>query len=36
MWDTATAGAVTVRLHSTGVIAEAFRSGEVRVVSRGK
>ncbi len=36
VWDTPTAGAVTVRLHSTGVIAEAFRSGEVRVVARGK
>jgi competence protein ComEC len=36
VWDTPTTGAVTVRLHSTGVLAEAFRSGEVRVVSRGK
>jgi competence protein ComEC len=32
VWDTPTAGAVTVRLHATGVIAEAFRSGEVRVL----
>ena len=36
VWDTPTAGAVTVRCHRTGVIAEAFRSGEVRVVARGK
>jgi competence protein ComEC len=36
VWDTPTAGAVTVRCHATGVVAEAFKSGEVRVVSRGK
>jgi len=36
VWDTPTTGAVTIRCHSTGVIAEAFRSGEVRVVTRGK
>ncbi len=36
VWDTPTVGAVTVRCHSTGVIAEAFRSGEVKVVGRGK
>jgi competence protein ComEC len=36
VWDTPTSGAVTVRCHSTGVIAEAFRSGEVRVIGRGK
>jgi competence protein ComEC len=36
VWDTPTAGAVTIRCHKTGVVAEAFRSGEVRVVSRGK
>lgn len=36
VWDTPTSGAVTVRCHATGVIAEAFKSGEVRVVSRGK
>jgi competence protein ComEC len=36
VWDTPTSGAVTVRCHATGVIAEAFRSGEVRVVSKGK
>jgi competence protein ComEC len=34
VWDTPTAGAVTIRCHRTGVVAEAFRSGEVRVVSR--
>jgi competence protein ComEC len=36
VWDTPTSGAVTVRLHATGVIAEAFRSSEVRVVAREK
>ncbi|MBN9118598.1 MAG: ComEC/Rec2 family competence protein [Planctomycetes bacterium] len=36
VWDTPTAGAVTVRCHSTGVIAEAFRTGEVRVIARGR
>ena len=36
VWDTPTAGAVTVRSHATGVIAEAFRGGEVRVFTRGK
>ena len=36
VWDTPTAGAVTVRCHATGVIAEAFRSGEVKVLGRGR
>ena len=36
VWDTPTAGAVTVRCHATGATAEAFRTGEVRVVSRGR
>ncbi|MCE9561084.1 MAG: ComEC/Rec2 family competence protein [Planctomycetes bacterium] len=36
IWDTPTAGAVTVRCHSTGVVAEAFRSSEVLVVKRGQ
>jgi competence protein ComEC len=36
VWDTPTAGAVTVRSHPTGVVAEAFRTGEVRVVRRGQ
>lgn len=36
VYDTPTRGAVTVRVHGTGVTAEAFRSGPVRVVSRGK
>ncbi len=36
VWDTPTAGAVTVRCHSSGVITEAFRTGEVRVVARRK
>jgi competence protein ComEC len=35
VWDTPTAGAVTVRSHPTGVAAEAFRTGEVKVVRRG-
>ena len=36
VWDTPTAGAVTVRSHSTGVVVEAFRGGEIRVLTRGK
>jgi competence protein ComEC len=36
VWDTPTTGAVTVRCHATGLIAESFRSGEVRVIGRGK
>jgi len=36
VWDTPTAGAVIVHSHATGVVAEAFKSGEVRVVARGK
>lgn len=36
VWDTPTAGAVTVRSHATGVAAEAFRTREVKVVTRGK
>jgi competence protein ComEC len=36
VWDTPTAGAVTVRCHSTGVVADTFRTGERRVVSRGR
>lgn len=36
VWDTPTAGAVTVRSHPTGLTAEAYRSGELRVVRRGK
>ena len=35
VWDTPTCGAVTVRCHADSMIAEAFRSGEVRVVARG-
>jgi competence protein ComEC len=35
VWDTATVGAVTVRSHSTGLIAETFRTGERRVIHRG-
>jgi competence protein ComEC len=36
VWDTPAAGAVTVRCHSTGITAEAFLTGEVRVVAKGK
>ncbi|MBX9581799.1 MAG: ComEC/Rec2 family competence protein [Gemmataceae bacterium] len=36
VWDTATVGAVTVRSHSSGLVAETFRTGEVRVVRRGQ
>lgn len=34
VWDTASSGAVIVRSHSTGLVAESFRTGEVRVVRR--
>jgi competence protein ComEC len=36
VWDTPTVGAVTVRCHNTGIIAETFKSGEVRVIGRGR
>jgi competence protein ComEC len=36
VWDTPTAGAATLRSHSTGLVADAFRTGERRVISRGK
>ncbi len=36
VWDTPTAGAVTVRIHATGVIADGFRTGERHVVARGR
>jgi competence protein ComEC len=36
VWDTPTFGAVTVRSHATGLVAEAFRGGEVWVITRGK
>lgn len=35
VWDTATAGAVTVRSHASGLVAETFRTGEVLVIRRG-
>ena len=34
VWDTATAGAVIVRSGKSGLVAEAFRTREVRVVKR--
>ena len=36
VWDTPTSGAVTLRCHSTGMTAEAFRSGRLKVVSHGR
>jgi competence protein ComEC len=36
VWDTPTAGAVTVRCHSTGVVAEGFRTGTMKVIARGR
>lgn len=36
VWDTPNSGAVTVRVHSTGVVAEAYRTGEVRTIARGR
>lgn len=34
VWDTASVGAVTVRSHSTGLTAQTFRTGELKVVRR--
>lgn len=34
VWDTATAGAVIVRSGKAGLVAEAFRTGEVRVIRK--
>ncbi|MDY3553782.1 ComEC/Rec2 family competence protein [Gemmata sp. JC717] len=34
VWDTPSAGAVTVRSHRTGLVADAFRSGERQVIER--
>lgn len=34
IWDTGRCGAITVRVHTTGVTAEAFRTGEKIVVAR--
>jgi competence protein ComEC len=36
VWDTPTTGAVILRYHSGAVIAEAFRTGERLVVTRGR
>jgi competence protein ComEC len=36
VWDTATCGAVIVRSHATGLVAEAYRTGEVRVIRKGR
>jgi competence protein ComEC len=36
VWDAPTYGAVTVRSHSTGLVAESFRTGELRVITRGR
>ncbi len=36
VWDTFTSGAVTLRSHKTGLVAEAFRTGERAVVARGR
>jgi competence protein ComEC len=35
VWDTATVGAVTVRSHSSGLVAGTFRTGEMLVLGRG-
>jgi hypothetical protein len=34
VWDTVSAGAITLRSHRTGLIAESFRTGERRVLVR--
>ena len=35
LWETETHGAITFRSHRTGLTAEAFRTGERRIVVRG-
>jgi competence protein ComEC len=35
VWDTSTVGAITLRSHRTGLTAEAFRTGERLVLTRG-
>lgn len=35
VWDTHAHGTVTIRSHATGLIAETFRTGELRVIVRG-
>ncbi len=35
VWDTPTTGAVVLRSHPSGLVAGAYRTGEVRVVRRG-
>jgi competence protein ComEC len=34
VWDTDTAGSLTLRSHRTGLVAEAFRTGEKRVIPK--
>ncbi len=36
VWDTPTAGAVTIRSHSSGLVASAYRTGERHVVQKRK
>ncbi|WP_157506551.1 ComEC/Rec2 family competence protein [Gemmata obscuriglobus] len=36
VWDTPSAGGVTVRSHRTGMVADAFRTGARQVVGRGE
>lgn len=36
LWDTHSAGAITLRLHRTGLVAESFRTAERVVIARGK
>jgi competence protein ComEC len=35
LWDTATCGAITLTSHATGLVMEAFRTGERLVIRRG-
>jgi competence protein ComEC len=36
LWDTPAYGAVTVRIHRTGVVVEAFKTGERIVIDKGR
>ena len=35
LWETEVHGAITLRSHRTGLKAEAFRTGERRIATRG-
>lgn len=36
VWDTGSYGTITLRSHPSGLVAESFRTGEVKVIRRGR